>query len=336
MSTGRARHRSTVRIPAARPGPQGGRASPAGTAGGRTAGAGRSAAAGSAGGAVAPGPGHRPRLRDEIAVQPGPDPDGNPAETSGTRGQAGGNPERAAGRAPVTGKRAGTEGRTGPVALPFRPVVRSFLDAPGTRMLVPVEVLFLGFLAVSAVTQAWSGAVVPALLVAAALVPSAVELAIRARCPAWLHGCYFGLLLAGPFVGSRLGLYAFWTQWDKVIHTFSGALVGCAITFALGVAGRRTGLALPPFLVVAGVMTSGGFVAAAWEIAEFTSDHFLGTRAQNAGLEDTMTDIICGVLGVIPVAVAVGIHHRGHPVTLITSLLRNHDFIPSAPPRERL
>lgn len=269
-------------------------------------------------------------------MQPGPDPDGNPAETSGTGGQAGGNAERAAVRAPVTGKRARMEGRTGPVALPFRWVVRSFLDAPGARMLVAVEVLFLVILAVSVVAQAWSEAVVPALLMGAALVPSAVELAIKARCPGWLHGCYFGFLLAGPFVGSLLGLYAFWTQWDKPVHTFSGALVGCAVTFALGVVGRRTGLALPPFLVVAGVVTSGGFVAAAWEIIEYTSDHFLGTRAQHAGLDDTMTDIICGVLGAIIVAVAVGIHHRGHPLTLITSLLRNRDFIPSAPPREGL
>jgi hypothetical protein len=265
-------------------------------------------------------------------VQPGPDPDGNEAETYGTRGQVGGNPERE----PVPGERAVLAGRTGPAALPFRPAVRSFLNAPGARMLAVAEVFFLGFLAVSAVTQAWSEAAVPAMLVGAALVPSAVELAINARCPTWLHGCYFGFLIAGPFAGSRLGLYAAWTQWDKPVHAFSGFLVGCAVTFALGVAGRRTGVALPPFLVVAGVVASGGFVAAAWEIAEYTSDHFLGTRAQHAGLDDTMTDIICGVLGAITVAVAVGIHHRGRPVTLITSLLRNQDFIPSAPPRERL
>lgn len=269
-------------------------------------------------------------------MQPGPDPDGNPTETSGTRSPAGGNLERAAGGAPVAGNRAGVEGRTGPAALPFRRAVRSFLGGPGTRMLAAVEVLFLGFLAVSAAMQAWSEAAVPAMLAAAALVPSAVELALQARCPTWLHGCYFGFLLAGPFVGSRLGLYAFWTQWDKPVHAFSGFLVGCAITFALGIADRRMRLALPPFLVVAGVVASGGFVAAAWEIAEYTSDHFLGTRAQHAGLDDTMTDIICGLLGAITVAVAVGIHHRGRPVTWITSLLRNRDFIPSAPPRERL
>ena len=202
-------------------------------------------------------------------------------------------------------------------------------------MLVPVEVLFLGFLAVPAGANAWSQAVIPALLAVAALVPSSLERAIEARFPAWLHGCYLGFLLAGPFAGARLGLYAFWPHWDKVSHTFSGVLVGCAVTFALGIVSRRKQLGFPPFMVVAAVVTSGGFVAAAWEIAEFTSDVFLGTHAQNASLQDTMTDIICGVLGAIAVAVAVGIHLRGHQLRPVSSLLRNRDFASSAPHQKR-
>jgi hypothetical protein len=271
---------------------------------------------------------------DETAMHPDPGPDENPAEPAGTRSQTGGDPQHAAVRTPVNGNDTGREGRTAGAALALRSVTRSFLDAPGTRMLVPVEVFFLGFLAVAALTQTWGDAAVPAMLIGAALVPSALELAINARCPTWLYGCYFGFLLAGPFVGTQLGLYAFWTQWDKPVHAFSGALVGWATVFALGIADRRMQLALPPFLMVAGVVSSGGFAAAMWEIAEFTSDRFLGTRSQNAGLEDTVTDMICGVLGVITVAVAVGYYHRGHPAALISSLLRSQDIIPSAPPRK--
>jgi hypothetical protein len=230
---------------------------------------------------------------------------------------------------------AGAQGDSGRVAGPLRSGVRSFLAEPGTAMLVPVEMLFLGFLAAAAVTNAWSEAVVPALLAVAALVPSSVERAIEARFPAWLHVCYQGFLLVGPFAGTRLGLYAFRPDWDKVVHVISGLLVGCAITFALGTVGRRKHLDLPPFLVVAGVVAAGGFVAAAWEIAEFTSDGLLGTHAQNASLPDTMTDIICGVLGAIIVAIAVGIHLRGHPVPPVASLLRNRDFAPSGPTHKR-
>ena len=235
--------------------------------------------------------------------------------------------------APMVGQPAGGEGGAATAAMPIRSGIRSFLAVPGTAMLIPVELLFLGFLGTAAVANAWSEAVVPALLAVAALLPSSLERAIEARFPAWLHGCYLGFLLAGPFAGTRLGLYAFRPDWDKVIHLFSGLLVGCAITFALGIVGRRKHLDLPPFLVVAGVVTSGGFMAAAWEIAEFASDHLLGTHAQNASLQDTMTDIICGVLGAIAVAVAVGIHLRGHPVAPVSSLLRNRDFIPAAPRR---
>jgi hypothetical protein len=202
-------------------------------------------------------------------------------------------------------------------------------------MLLPVQTLFLTFLGTAAATHAWPETVIPALLIGAALVPSSLEPALEARFPAWLHGFYLGFLLAGPFAGTRLGLYSLWPHWDKAVHTLSGVLIGCAVTFVIGTVSRRKRLDLPPFLVVAGIVTTGGFVAAAWEIAEYTSDHVLGTHAQNAGLEDTMTDIICGLLGAIIVAVTVSLHHRGHRVPPIGSLLRNRDLTPPAPHREQ-
>ncbi|UNK46027.1 hypothetical protein [Arthrobacter sulfonylureivorans] len=263
-----------------------------------------------------------------MSLPPAPDPASASDVPQGT-------PRSTKSGAPMVGQPAGRQRDTGTPALPIRSGIRSFLAVPGMAMLIPVELLFLGFLGAAAVASAWSEALVPALLAVAALVPSSLERVIEARFPAWLHGCYLGFLLAGPFAGTRLGLYAFRPDWDKVIHVFSGVLVGCAITFALGTVGRRKHLDLPPFLMVAGVVASGGFVAAAWEIAEFTSDGLLGTHAQNASLQDTMTDIICGVLGAIAVAVAVGIHLRGHPVPPVSSLLRNRDFTVSVPRQTR-
>ncbi|TJY64151.1 hypothetical protein E4J89_18540 [Arthrobacter sp. CAU 1506] len=240
---------------------------------------------------------------------------------------------RPEGHAPLIGQPAGREGATGTVAGPFRSGLRSLLAVPGTVMLIPVEGLFLVFLGAAAMTNSWNEAVIPALLIGAALVPSRLELAVEARFPAWVHACYLGFLLAGPFAGARLRLYAFWPNWDKAVHLLSGVLVGCAVVFALGIVSRRKRLDLPPFLVVAGVVTAGGFVAAAWEIAEFSSDLLLGTHSQNASLPDTMTDIIWGLLGAIAVAVAAGIHLRGHTVAPVSSLLRNRDFVPAAPRR---
>lgn len=164
-------------------------------------------------------------------------------------------------------------------------------------MLVAVEVLFLGYFAVSAVMRTWALAVIPGLLAFAALVPWWLEQAVEARLPTWLHATYLAFLLAGPFAGGRLGLYAIWPHWDKAIHTLSGFLVGSTVFLGLGVIRRRNNLPLPPYLVGAAVMATGGFVAATWEIAEYTSDRLLGTHAQNASLDDTMTDIICGLLG---------------------------------------
>ena len=42
--------------------------------------------------------------------------------------------------------------------------------------------------------------------------------------------------------------------------------------------------------------------AGAWEIYEFTGDMLFGLHSQNDGLIDTMSDIIAGMLGSIPMA----------------------------------
>lgn len=208
----------------------------------------------------------------------------------------------------------------------LRAAARSFPSVQSAAMLVAVEVLFLGYFAVSAVMRTWALAVIPGLLAFAALVPWWLEQAVEARLPTWLHATYLAFLLAGPFAGGRLGLYAIWPHWDKAIHTLSGFLVGSTVFLGLGVIRRRNNLPLPPYLVGAAVMATGGFVAATWEIAEYTSDRLLGTHAQNASLDDTMTDIICGLLGALIITGLAASHARWHPLPLVASLLRNRDL----------
>lgn len=217
--------------------------------------------------------------------------------------------------------------------MPIRSASPSFRASPGIGMLVSAEILLLGFVAVAAITRSWPEIAIPALLTVAALAPAVLETWCRAWLPAWMHGFYLAFLLAGPFAGGRLGFYAIWDPWDKVIHVSSGLLIGFAVIFTVGVIGRRHLLVFPPYLLTAGILTTGGFVAAAWEIAEYTSDRLLGTRAQAADLDGTMTDIMCGVAGSAVVAVMVSLHHRGHRFAVIDSLLRNRDFASAAPGR---
>lgn len=218
-----------------------------------------------------------------------------------------------------------------PEALSIRSAARSFRISPGIGMLVAAEILLLGFAAVAVITRSWPEIAIPALLSLAALLPALVEARFGAWFPAWMHGFYLGFLLAGPFAGGRLGFYTLWDPWDKVIHASSGLLVGFAVIFALGVIGRRYFIVFPPFLLAAGVLATGGFIAAAWEIAEYASDHLLGTRAQNASLENTMADIIFGVAGSAVAAVLMIAHHRGRRVAVVDSLLRSRDFASAAP-----
>ena len=218
--------------------------------------------------------------------------------------------------------------------LPVHTVARFFWASPGFWMMVPVETLFLGCLGSAAATHSWNRAVIPALLLGAVLVPVLLELGSKSRFPQWIHGYYLLFLLAGPFAGAQLGLYGIWERWDKVIHTSSGVLIGCATIFALGVISRRQKVGLPPALLVSGILTVGGFVAAVWEIIEFSSDHLVGTRAQNGSLEDTMTDIICGIAGATAMGIAMSIHLKARRIPLIESLLQDRDFTLTNPRTE--
>lgn len=256
------------------------------------------------------------------------DPDNPTADTAGNQSSPPPRqdaPARHMGR-PEPGPGTGAGGEVQPPGRPHGAGFRSLLASPGAGLLIPTQLLLVGYVGASALDGSWSKAVIPALLVAAALVPPVLELAFATRLPRWLHGCYAGFLLAGPFAGGRLGLYGVWGHWDKAVHFFSGLLVGCTAILALGIVGRRKCLALPGFLFTAAALVCGGFVAAVWEIAEYTSDHLVGTHAQNASLEDTMTDIICGVIGAAIVAILAGVHHRGHQFPAVASLLRDRDF----------
>lgn len=173
------------------------------------------------------------------------------------------------------------------------------------------------------------------LLTGAALLSPLLEQGSRTWLPMWLHGCSFGFVRAGPFAGCRLGLDGLWSDWDKVIHSFSGVLLGCTAIIALGLFVRRKQLHLPRSPFVAAVVVSGGFAAALWEITEYASDHLVGTHAQNSSLEETMTDIIGGFIGAVAVALVAGFHHGGHPRAPIGPLLRNRDFTTSSADRDR-
>lgn len=134
-----------------------------------------------------------------------------------------------------------------------------------------------------------------------------------------LHAAYAVFIAAGPLAGSAMNLYSALPGWDKVVHFYSGILIGWAVLFALGRLGivDRERFPIVAFIVQCAVMAS----AAGWEICEFISDHLLGTRAQHDNL-DTMTDIISATVGGIVMLLLARFAHAPKTIVGVPALPR--------------
>lgn len=175
--------------------------------------------------------------------------------------------------------------------------------------LLVTEVICLVAAVAAVATQRWSDAVIPALLVLAALVPLPVERWLTVPIPRWLQGLYALLLLSGPFLGSHLHFYAVWGAWDTVVHFYSGILIALGAVFALRVASRRSDLTAPPWFEAVIVIAVSALVAVLWEISEFTADLVIGTTAQRNNT-DTMVDLVAGTSAALLVAVPLLLQRR--------------------------
>lgn len=176
---------------------------------------------------------------------------------------------------------------------------------------LPLQVAYVLVAIGCVVFRVWGGGLA-VLLVPALWLPAALEVATRAAIPRFLHGAYMLFLTAGPLAGSSLTVYLLLPGWDKVVHFYSGVLVGWGMLFALARLGilARHGFPVVAFIVQCAVMAS----AAGWEICEFAADHLLGAHAQLNNL-DTMTDIISGTLGGVVMLLLARFARRPKAVT---------------------
>lgn len=147
----------------------------------------------------------------------------------------------------------------------------------------------------------WPLVAILAVTLAGATAPWLAESVTGRRLPAALHGLFALLLFLGPYLGSTFGVYSALPRWDSFVHGYSGIVVGVLGIVLVNTAAGRIGTALPVWFETTAVIALGGLAAAAWEIAEFTSDSLIGTHAQESNT-DTMRDIICGTTGCLLIA----------------------------------
>ena len=118
------------------------------------------------------------------------------------------------------------------------------------------------------------------------------------------------------FLGTYLDIYEIFPWWDDFLHFCSGALFCIAGIIVVNTVLSRRQAALPfAFILLFGfcfAMTSAGL----WEIWEFSTDRLFGFNSQewlngyDAGLFDTMMDIIDSTVGSILVMLCAGIGRK--------------------------
>ena len=119
-----------------------------------------------------------------------------------------------------------------------------------------------------------------------------------------------GVFAAHVAASRLLGTYLVFPSLDVPMHLIGGAAIGWFFWCSLGV---------PEAQPVVGVLTASatgllslaatGTTTVFWELAEWTSDRFLGTQAQ-AGLDDTLLDMLLGVAGGLALVVAAAWSRR--------------------------
>lgn len=128
------------------------------------------------------------------------------------------------------------------------------------------------------------------------------------RLAGWAPAAVF---LAHVTASRLLGTYAAFPSLDMPMHLLGGMAIAYFFLRSLGaresapILGTLTDTAAMLFSVCA-----TGLATVVWELAEWSSDRWLGTRAQ-LGLDDTLLDMLLGLVGgVLLVALAAAVRRR--------------------------
>ena len=147
--------------------------------------------------------------------------------------------------------------------------------------------------------------------VVAMFLPSMLQRRFKVQIPSYMIVMYAVFLYCAIYLGEVRSFYRLIPNWDTILHTFSGAMLG-ALGFSLVTLLNNTDrvpLHLSPFFVALFAFCFAVTVGVVWEVYEFSADHILGTDMQkfgpgdgtayvgHAALFDTMADLIVDSVG---------------------------------------
>ena len=141
--------------------------------------------------------------------------------------------------------------------------------------------------------------------------PSMLRRRVQLEIPSNMLILYAVFLYCAIYLGEVRAFYYNVRNWDTILHTFSGAMLG-ALGFSFITFLNRTDrvpMNLSPIFVATFAFCFAVTLGVIWEVYEFTADGILHTNMQKFGLEDgtpflgraaladTMKDLIVDTIG---------------------------------------
>nr|WP_221635708.1 hypothetical protein [Listeria aquatica] len=147
--------------------------------------------------------------------------------------------------------------------------------------------------------------------------PSILARSFKFEIPGLVYLLFIIFLYGSIYLGTIQKFYSIVPYWDKILHIFSGAMLG-AIGFSfvsLLNFNENVVLKMKPGFVAVFSFCFAVTLGAFWEVYEYTFDGLLGLNMQRfessggtpyvgrAALADTMGDIIVDILGALVIAI---------------------------------
>lgn len=145
----------------------------------------------------------------------------------------------------------------------------------------------------------------------AMLLPGMLENKLKIAIPSYMLILYTIFLYAAIYLGEVRSFYYSVSNWDNILHTFSGAMIG-ALGFSIVTLLNKTEkvpMVLSPLFVSLFSFCFAVTLGVIWEFYEFTFDGILGLNMQKFALEngtqligraaltDTMIDLFVDAVG---------------------------------------
>ena len=151
------------------------------------------------------------------------------------------------------------------------------------------------------------------------ILPGVASKRLKLEIPNNMYYVYVIFLYAAIFLGEIGNFYYSVPYWDTILHTVSGAMIGCIGFSIVSLLNDREffHLNLTPFFIAFFAFCFSMMLGTIWEVYEYTSDGILGTNMQKYKLEsgyeltgrqslqDTMEDLIVDEIGAFVIS-AVG------------------------------